>query len=71
MKFKTLQTQAEATPNLPLPQPASPVPPLGCLTSPYWDALRKLLRVRLGGTMSSGLVFSRSEACPPRGRRQP
>lgn len=27
-------------------------------TGPYWDALRKLSRVRVGGNIGAGLVFS-------------
>lgn len=26
---------------------------------PYWDALRRLKRVRVGGSLSSGIVISR------------
>jgi hypothetical protein len=38
--------------------PAGPVVvgPIG----PYWDALRKLKRVRVGGVPSSGIVISRT-----------
>lgn len=74
MKGETLQAKAEATRSPALPQPADPassVPPQGGLTGPYWDALRKLPRVRVGGSMTSGLVFSRSEACHTKPRRQP
>ncbi len=46
-------------------------PSKGRLTGRYWDALWKLPRVHVCGSMSSGLVFSRSEVCPARGRRQP
>lgn len=27
-------------------------------TGPYWDALRKLPRVRVGGSIGAGLIFS-------------
>jgi len=54
------------------PGPAGPVVagPIG----PYWDALRKLKRVRVGGVPSSGIVISRASdpaTAPAGGSRAP
>ncbi len=45
------------------PGPAAPVVtgPIG----PYWDALRKLKRARVGGVPSSGIVISRAPDSAP------
>ncbi len=50
------QPPADQPPREPGSDVARVVGPIG----PYWDALRKLKRVRVGGVPSSGLVISRT-----------
>jgi hypothetical protein len=50
------QPPADQAPREPGSDVARVVGPIG----PYWDALRKLKRVRVGGVPSSGIVISRT-----------
>jgi hypothetical protein len=54
------------------PRPPGDDPPVPA--GPYWDALRRLKRVRVGRSLSSGIVISRfpgSASYPNRESRAP
>ena len=46
------------TPSTPESKASGPI-------GPYWDGLRKLKRVTVGGSMTSGLVFSQKRSASP------
>ena len=45
--------------------PSTPEPKASGHIGPYWDGLRKLKRVTVGGSMTSGLVFSQKRSASP------
>jgi hypothetical protein len=60
-------TRTDAAPRPPADDPTVPA-------GPYWDALRRLKRVRVGRSFSSGIVISRfpgSASHPNRESRAP
>ena len=54
------------TPPSPAPVPSPPEDPaVAALTGPYWDALRRLKRVRITCPPASGIVVSRQPGPDP------